>query len=263
MAEPAVFLFDTHVHLDLLPGPTPSALQVDEARQAGVRGFVVPGVAAAGWEPLLDIVHGIPGAWAALGLHPLEATAWRPALGRRLEELLADPRVVAVGEVGLDGSAGAPAPALQEAAFREQVQLAVAAGKPLLIHCRQATARTLEILTAEHAQRVGGIFHAFSGSLETAREALRLGFSCGFGGPLTYPGARRAVAVLQDLPAGAIVLETDAPDLAPSPWRGQPNRPVWLLTIAEQVARLRGWSLEETARLTTANARRIFKLQSG
>jgi TatD DNase family protein len=260
MDAPQNPLFDTHVHLDRLPGPTPVEVQMEQARQAGVGGAVVPGVERAGWPGLLAVVRRTPGAWAAPGLHPLAAGSWDADCRRELEGLLFDPVTVAVGEIGLDGVPGAPPMDQQERAFREQLQLAVTAGKPVLIHCRRASGRLLELLREERAGRVGGILHAFSGSIETARAALRLGFGIGFGGPVTYSDARRAVAVLQALPAEAIVLETDAPDLAPHPHRGQDNRPAWLPLIAARVGTLRNWSLPETARITTANARRILKL---
>jgi TatD DNase family protein len=132
---------------------------------------------------------------------------------------------------------------VQEQAFRAQLRLAIAAGRPVLIHCRQAAGRLLQILREEGAERVGGIFHAFSGSLETARQGIRLGFAIGVGGTLTYPNARRLPEVVREVPAEWLVLETDAPDLAPHPHRGEVNRPAWLPLIARQVAELRRWSV--------------------
>jgi TatD DNase family protein len=165
----------------------------------------------------------------------------------------------AVGEIGLDALIDSPDLEVQERAFRSQLRLAVEAQLPVLIHCRRATGRLLDILREEKSQRVGGIFHAFSGSIETAMEAIRLGFVLGFGGPLTYPNARRILEVLRQVPKDAIVLETDAPDMSPHPHRGEPNAPANLPFIARRVAEVRGWSEEETARVTTENARRILK----
>jgi TatD DNase family protein len=162
--------------------------------------------------------------------------------------------------IGLDALLPAPALAVQEQAFRAQLRLAIAAGRPVLIHCRQAVGRLLQILREEGAERVGGIFHAFSGSLETARQGIRLGFAIGVGGTLTYPNARRLPEVVREVPAEWLVLETDAPDLAPHPHRGEVNRPAWLPLVARRVAELRGWSEAETARITTENAKRILKI---
>lgn len=253
-------LFDTHVHLDCFLVPDRLDSEILLARRAGVRGFVVPGVAPSGWPALHAAVARTPGALAAPGVHPLAAGEWRREAANELESLL--DAAVAVGEIGLDGMPAAPSRAEQERAFRAQLQLAIAARRPALIHCRGAMGRVLEILRAEGAQRIGGIFHAFSGSLESALAAIRLNFAIGVGGPITYPGARRGPEVVRDVPAEWLVLETDAPDLAPVPHRGGDNRPAYLPLIAERVATLRNWSLAETARLTTANARRILHLEA-
>jgi TatD DNase family protein len=252
-------LFDTHVHLDASPLGERLADEVRQARQAGVRGFVVPGVVRAGWPAVLAAVRRVEGAWAAPGLHPLAAGEWDAEAQQALRRLLADPKVVAVGEIGLDALLEVPLE-VQETAFRAQLRLAVAAGRPVLIHCRQATQWLLAILREEGAARVGGILHAFSGSVETARAGVRLGFAVGIGGPVTWPNARRVVEVVRQVPAEWLVLETDAPDLSPAPHRGEPNRPAFLPLIAGKVAEIRGWSLEETARITTENAGRVLKI---
>ncbi|WP_291316095.1 TatD family hydrolase [Desulfuromonas sp.] len=254
-------LFDTHVHLDALPSGHSLAAETDLARRAGVGRFVVPGVRREGWPELVRTVQAVEGALAAPGLHPLAALQWGPDSARELAGLLAGPRVAALGEIGLDGLLRQVPRAAQEEAFRGQLRLALEAGRPVLIHCRRAVGRLLEILREEGAGRVGGIFHAFSGSEETAREAVKLGFAIGFGGALTYPEARRLPEVLRRVPAEAIVLETDAPDLAPHPVRGGANRPCYLPFVARRVAAIRGWSPEETARITSRNARRVLKLE--
>lgn len=253
-------LFDTHVHLDRPPLRAHVEEEAAAAVAAGVGGFVIPGVHRQGWAGLLATAGLVQGAFAAPGLHPQAADQWDEKTADALAGLLAEPRVVAIGEIGLDGMPDQPAMRVQEAALRGQLRLAVTAGLPVLIHCRRATERVLTILREERAESVGGIFHAFSGSIETARRAIDLGFAIGFGGVLTYPNARKAPAVLQDLPAEWIVLETDAPDIAPHPHRSEANRPAWLALIAAEAARLRGWSLEETAAVTTANAHRILNL---
>ncbi|WP_148897200.1 TatD family hydrolase [Geothermobacter ehrlichii] len=252
-------LFDTHVHLDRLGPDQDSATALAEAGRAGVGAWLVPGVRRQHWPDLLSLA-GAPRIWAAPGLHPMMAGQWGAAAEVELAELLQRPECVAVGEIGLDGLLDVPFQ-LQEPAFRGQLRLAVAAGKPVLIHCRRAWGELLAILRQEQAGRVGGILHGFGGSPRIASEALELGFVIAFGGPLTYPNARKRVEVLRTLPVEAIVLETDAPDLPPHPHRKEPNRPEWLPLIARRVAEIRGWSLAETARITTANARRVLNLQ--
>jgi TatD DNase family protein len=251
-------LFDTHAHLDFSPLFEHRSAELAAARAVGVEGFLIPGVERSGWLRLLELGKA-PGVWLAPGLHPLAAAQWDAGAAAELAELLDAQQVLAVGEIGLDRLVEVPMK-VQEKAFRGQVRLAVAAGKPIIIHHRRAAARLMEILREEGARQVGGIFHAFSGSVEIAREAIQLNFAIGFGGTLTWTGARRPAQVLAGIPAEWIVLETDAPDLPPEPHRHESNRPAWLPLIAARVAELRGWSLEETARITTANARRVLKI---
>jgi len=253
------FFFDTHAHLDFPPLRERLHEELALARAAGVDGWVVPGVSPDGWPALMATVAEIPEALAAPGVHPLAAADWNDKAAAKLTLFL--DAAVAVGEIGLDGTRSAPSPAVQERAFRDQVRLAVAARRPILIHSRKAMGRTLEILRAEEARRVGGIFHAFSGSPESAREVLRMNFAIGLGGALTFTGARRGPALARALPAEWLVLESDAPDLAPEPYRGRLNRPAYLPLIAARLADLRGWSPAETAAITTTNARRVLGLQ--
>lgn len=253
-------LFDTHVHLDRLPDGLDPACEAEQARQHGIGHFLVPGVLPRDWPTLLAVVDSIPGALAAPGVHPLASDDWNTESAAALEKLISLKAVVAVGEIGLDGTTGMPAAIVQEQALRAQIRIAVAAGLPMVLHCRKATGRLLDILRQEEAARVGGIWHGFSGSLETALAAIELGFGLAFGGPLTWPGARRAPQVLQALPADWIVLESDAPDLPPAPYRGQINRPRYLRLIAEQVGSLRHWTPGQTARITTDNAARLLRL---
>jgi TatD DNase family protein len=249
-------LFDTHIHLDYLVD-LPRAL--DAAREQGIGAWVAPGVAPANWPRLMTAVAAVPEAWAAPGVHPQAAADWRPELAGELLELAAGPRTVAIGEVGLDGQAG-PDLATQEQVFRQMIGIARETGRPLLLHMRQATGRMLELLRAERAFEVGGIAHAYSGSLETARQLIALGFALGIGGVATFPEAVRLGEVVKEVPAEWLVLETDAPDLAPHPHRGADNQPEWLALIAGRVAQLRGWTAAETARITTNNARRVLRL---
>ncbi|PLY11955.1 MAG: TatD family deoxyribonuclease, partial [Desulfuromonas sp.] len=248
---------DTHVHLDACP-PCDEALNA--AREVGVRGFIVPGIESANWPRLLQLAETHPDVYAAPGLHPRAAAEWSPELGSALEQCLRHPRTVAVGEIGLDRLLEGPPLPLQKETLRKQLRIAISAGKPVLIHCRKAYGDLLQILIEEGVERVGGILHAYGGSLETARSAIDLGFAIAFGGVLTWPDVRRAPEVLCGIPEEAIVLESDAPDMAPHPHRGKRNQPCWLPLIAARVATLRGWSLEHTAEVSGRNARRILGL---
>ncbi len=253
-------LIDTHIHLDRISPEFDLGVELAEADAAGIKNFLVPGVDRRGWQRLDDVVSATEGAWAAFGLHPMAAAEWNRECGEELYRLLRDREAVAVGEIGLDRYLEVPV-AVQEKAFREQISIAVELALPILIHCRKMPGRLLEILAEENAQQVGGIMHAFAGSWQTAKAAMDLGFLLSFGGTLTYPEARRALEVLQQAPDDVIVIETDAPDLAPYPHRGEPNRPVWLKLVLAKLAEVKGWSVERAAEITAANARRVLNIK--
>lgn len=249
-------MIDTHIHLDLMHQP--KAL-LAEARQAGVDSWIVPGVSSKDWAGLMATVEAHEGLYAAPGIHPRAAAGCEPRCFEELQRLLDHPQVVAIGEVGLDRQVVCPWQE-QEDVFIRIIHLARETGKPLLIHARRSTERILELLKREGGGEVCGIFHAFSGSLEIAQKVIDLNFALGIGGVVTYATAKRLPQVIPRVPAEALVLETDAPDMAPEPYRGQQNRPAWLSVIAEKVACLRNWTLAETAQTTSANAIRILGL---
>jgi TatD DNase family protein len=160
---------------------------------------------------------------------------------------------VAIGEIGLD-PAYSVSLEQQEHAFRAQLRLAVSLGLPVLVHCRRAFQRTLRVLGEEKAGQVRGIMHAFSGSVEMAREFIRLGFLISISGTVTRANAVRPVRLALELPLESLVLETDAPDMTPQAYRGQPNQPAFLAEVLARVAQLRGMHTEDIAARTTMNA---------
>lgn len=253
-----VELFDTHIHLDRLP-PEELAAELARARKLGITSFLVPGIIPADWDGLNSLAEEHAGLFLSPGVHPLASESWSDNVQERLLCLLEHPAVVAIGEIGLDSKISVPM-LRQEITFRAQLRIAVAAGLPMLLHCRGALPRCLQIFQEEQGPSVGGILHAFSGSGEMAKVALDLNLILGFGGGITWPEARRAPEVLRTLPATAFVLESDAPDQSPEPHRRERNRPLWLSLIAGRCAELRHCSLEEVAAQTTANARRILRL---
>jgi TatD DNase family protein len=249
-------LFDSHCHLDdprllpLLPGLLSGALA------SGVTGFLVPGVNPDGWPGITALSRQYPQVLPAFGVHPLHAELLTPFVLSQLREL--SRHAVAVGEIGLDYQIPSPDRDLQKQAFRAQLSLAAEAGLPVLIHCRKAFGDLLEILQESAPQGSHGVVHAFSGSPETARDCIRLGLHVSLGGSVTYRNAQRPLAVAACVPLERLLLETDAPDLAPEPHRGEVNLPCYLALIARRVAALRGLSLEELSLATTANATRLF-----
>lgn len=247
---------DTHIHLDRIPD---FKNQIDVAAKAGIRRWVIPGVSPKGWSSLLAIAEEHRGVYAAPGIHPQAAGDCSAESLNRLRCLLSLPEVVAIGEVGLDRMVDIDL-SVQEQVFVEMIRLAKESGKPLLIHSRKATEKVLEVLKKEAADKVGGIFHAFSGSLETARKIVDLGFVIGVGGGVTWPTARKLPAIVRSLPEETLVLETDAPFMAPAPYQKQENRPVLLTEVIKMIAELRGWSTQTTIQVTTENAKRVLNL---
>jgi len=250
--------FDSHCHLDdprLLPS-LPARL--GEAEAAGVAGFLVPGVHPEGWQGILELSRHHRQIFAAFGVHPMHAELLTPAVLSELRRLT--DCAVAIGEIGLDYQLAAPSRESQQRAFRAQLELAIEAGLPVLIHCRQAFGDLLSLLSEVGVGRGGGVMHAFSGSLEAARDCLRLGLHISLAGTVTYQNAVRPPQLAAALPLDRLLLETDAPDLAPEPHRGGLNLPAYLALTAARVAELRGITPEELAEATTANAARLFRL---
>lgn len=246
-------LIDSHCHLDAPELNGTGAQLLPGARSRGIATFLIPGVRVSGWQPMLAFSAREAGIFAAPGLHPVYAEQWSADAARQLRELSTHPKTVAIGEIGLDGAAG-PDLAHQEKVLRAQLEIALAAGLPVLLHCRKATGRLLEILRElQIGERIGGIWHGFSAGLPVAEDLVRLGFMIGIGPILLRPSARKLPEAVRRLPATALVLETDLPDMA--------EKPEALLAVAAKIAELRGWTLQETARITTENAGRLFGIE--
>ena len=250
-------LIDSHCHLDLEPLASERSGILSEAVAVGVGSFVVPGVHPHGWSGIAALAASDPRIYPAFGVHPMHADCVDDHLLGHLRQLV--PKGIAMGEIGLDPAYLIPM-AVQERALRSQLRIAVDAGMPLLIHCRQAFQRLITILREENAHRVGGIMHAFSGSVEMAREFIRLGFAISISGTVTWDGARKPVRIATELPLEHLVLESDAPDLTPGGHRGEWNRPAWLTETAERVAGLRGVSPQLIATDTSATVRRVLRM---
>ena len=249
---------DTHCHLDdpSLYGRLPEVLVA--ARDNGVTRFIVPGVGPQGWDAIMALADSDAGIFAAPGIHPMRAAGCSDEALRRLSRVAGES--VAIGEIGLDYTYGDVPREVQQQAFRAQLRLAVAAGLPVLIHCRKAFQDLLLILREEGADRVGGVMHAFSGSPEVATECIGLGFVISIAGTVTYGNAVRPVEMVRQIALEHLVLETDAPDMTPEPYRGRPNEPAFLVEAAKKVAAIKEVALAEVAQATTANALRLFRM---
>lgn len=254
-----LMLIDTHCHLD--PGNAAEGADavILRARQAGVGAFVCVGVGG-----IDEARHAVALAGrrqdvvATVGVHPHDAATWDDALEAALRPLLADERVAAVGEVGLDYHYDHSPREQQQVVFRRFVAIARELGKPLVIHTRNAAADTLAVLDEEQARDVGGVIHCFSEDRAFATRALDLGFDVSFSGIVTFKNAVSIQDVAAWAPADRILVETDSPYLAPVPLRGKRCEPAFVVHTAARVAALRGVTPERVAELTTDNACRRF-----
>jgi TatD DNase family protein len=250
-------MIDSHCHLDLEPLVSHLQQTLHEAAAAGVTRFVVPGVHPDGWQHMAELAAQYPVILPAFGIHPMHAAeADQPTL-ERLAELA--PTGIAIGETGLDPAYSVPLE-VQETAFRGQIRIALGLGLPLLVHCRRLFQKTLSVLKEEHAERVSGIMHAFSGSPEMAREFIKLGFAISISGTVTWDNALKPLRTARELPLEHLVLESDAPDMTPQRYRGRFNRPAWMAETAVRVAQERGIPVETVIAVTACNTKRVLRL---
>jgi TatD DNase family protein len=254
-------LIDTHNHLDFPDFDADRQQVLQNCRALGVERQVLIGVYHSHWQRLWDLALAEPDLYAALGLHPAFLDRHQPEDRARLrdwlERLAGHPKLCAIGEVGLDYYIDNADRAAQQALFEFQLDLARQFELPVLLHVRRAHAAVIATLKRLRPPR-GGIVHAFSGSWEEAREYIRLGFKLGLGGAGTWPQAQRMHKMLHQLPLEAIVLETDAPDIAPASHPGTRNSPEHLPAICRALAELRGMDAEPLAAASTANAEALF-----
>jgi len=199
------------------------------------------------------------GIYAVVGVHPHNAKAMNTPTVDSLRELAHDPKVVAIGEIGLDYYRDLSPRARQKEAFEQQIRLANELQLPIVVHDREAHADVLEVLR-RFDKNAKGILHCFSGELSMAEEVIQMGYLISIAGPVTYPNARRLHELVQYLPDESIVLETDCPFLPPQSKRGERNEPLFVLETAHKVAELKGMQLDELVELTSRNARGIFRI---
>ena len=251
-------LTDSHCHLnfELLRNNLPQVLQ--NARDNGVGHMLCIGVTLEKFPEVIALARDYPNIFASVGVHPDEKAGCDPTV-EQLVALAQDPRVVGIGETGLDYFRLKGDLRWQQERFRRHIRAARLINKPLIVHTREAAADTLQILREEGADQVGGVMHCFTESWETARTALDLGFHISFSGIVTFRNADALRAVAIQVPADRLLIETDAPYLAPVPYRGKTNEPALVRYVAEQIAHLRGVSVAEIAAITTENFFRLFR----
>lgn len=254
-------LVDTHCHLDFpqFDDDRPDALL--RAEQAGVAMVVDPGTDVESSARAVSLAQQLHQVYAAVGVHPHEATAMDADTLEILIRLAASPKVVAWGEIGLDYFRDHSPRDRQRQVFERQLEVARDLGLPVIVHLRDAWQDGLTILRRwARGGHPGCVLHAFSGNRETVKEAIDLGFHFGIGGPVTYRNAASLLDIVPTLPPDRLLLETDAPYLTPHPYRGRRNEPAYVALVAQTVAVLLGRSLNDVAERTTTNACRLFGL---
>ena len=247
-------LVDSHCHLTGgHPGAEGAEAMLERARRAGVGGFIAVATGLDEARPVLDLAARHGDVQASLGVHPHDAQSWNAGVAAAMEALLGDPNARFVGETGLDWHYDLSPREVQDAVFREHIRMARRLGKPVMVHTRSAPGETLRILREEGAGQVGGIIHCFSEDRPFAQQALDLGFHLSFSGIVTFRNAGPIRDVAAWAPEDRILVETDAPYLAPVPFRGRPNEPAYVAFVLAEVARLRGLAPERLAEITTRN----------
>ncbi|MDQ0157791.1 TatD family hydrolase [Robertmurraya andreesenii] len=254
-------LFDTHAHLNAEQFEEDLEEVIGRAQSEGVENIVVVGFDRPTITKAMELVDTYDFMYASIGWHPVDAIDMTDEDLAWIEELSSHPKVVAIGEMGLDYYWDKSPKDIQKEVFRKQIQLAKKVKLPIVIHNREATADIVEILREEGAEAVGGIMHCFSGSVEIARECLEMNFLISLGGPVTFKNAKKPKEVAEAVPLEKLLIETDCPYLAPHPYRGKRNEPGYVKLVAEQIALLKGISYEEVAKQTTLNAKKLFGIK--
>ena len=260
-------MIDSHVHLDDRKFGSEVEAVISRAAAAGVRAMVSAGVDLESSRCTLKLAEQHPSVYAAVGFHPHEAAKMRPGDLQTLRSLAEHPRVVAIGEIGLDYYRDLAPRDVQRRVLQEQLTLAAELGLPVVIHSREASQDTFQTLsqwasevTPRYQGRLLGVMHCFSGDADNALDYVALGFYISLAGPVTYPNARKTRDVATRVPLERLLVETDAPYLPPQGQRGQRNEPANVAAVVAEIGRLKETGSEEVACQTSRNAEAVFRL---
>lgn len=253
-------IFDSHAHYD--------DAQFDDDRMDVLSHLKDAGVAKVvnisnGWDDLLktlELIKQVPFLYGTVGIHPCKVSELNDERMEQMRDFCSGDKIVAVGEIGLDYYWMSDPKEVQKEWFIRQLRLAKEVNLPVVIHSRDASQDTFDIMKAEHAGTTGGVIHCYSGSVEMAREYVKMGYFLGIGGVVTFKNSKTLKKVAAEIPLGHIVIETDCPYLAPTPYRGKRNSSAYLPMVVEEIARLRGISPEEVERVTYENAMRLYSI---
>lgn len=244
------YLIDTHAHLDMLDTP--------EYFGMGVKKVIIPSVEEKTFNKILEIAEN-DNIYAMLGIFPSEAKTYNSEIENKIITLAQNPKVKAIGEIGLDYYWDKSFNDIQKEVFIKQIKLANRLNLPIIVHDREAHKDAFDILK-EYNKSSNVLFHCFSGSVEFMRECVKQGWNIAIGGVVTFKNAVKLKDVAKEVPLERLVLETDAPYLTPVPYRGKLNKPAYVRFVAEEIAKIRNMPLEELIDITTTNAERLFEI---
>ena len=253
--------FDTHAHLDDQQFKVDQKQVITRAREAGLELIVNVGYNVDSARKTVQLTKEYECIYGTVGMHPHDASKLDGASIQELRKLAAEPKIVAIGEIGLDYYWNHSPHDVQQRVFRRMIDLAREVKLPIVIHDREAHEDIFRILKEEKASEVGGIFHCYSGSWPLAKEAIKMGFYLSIAGPVTFQSARKTVEVVKEAPLDYLLIETDSPYLAPVPYRGKRNEPAHVVKVAEMIAQIKGLPVEEVGRITTENGKRAFGIK--
>ena len=255
-------LIDSHSHLEMpaFKGDLDEVIQ--RAKTSGVEYIFTVGTEKKDWMRAVEIAHSNPSVYAILGVHPHNAKEIDEETYPTLRKLCREEKVRAYGEIGLDFYRNLSPRNIQLKRFREQIALAKELGLPIVVHDREAHKETLETLKFEKAEECGGIIHCFSGDYNMAKECIEMGFYISVPGTITFKNADAFQEIIKRLPLDSLLVETDAPFLAPVPFRGKRNEPSYVRYTAQKVAEVKKVSFEKVAEMTSENALRVYKVKA-
>ena len=252
-------LVDSHAHIQWISFDKDREKVINRAKEADVKYIVNIGYDLEGSKKAIELAEKHEGLFAAVGIHPHEASKFNERVMNDLRHLSENPKVVAIGEIGLDYYRNLSPKIIQQKAFEAQMILAEELKLPVVIHDRDAHADTLKTLSTFKG-KTEGVMHCFSGNRELAQQCIEMGYIISFAGPVTFPEARGLHETAKSVNLNRILVETDCPWLAPQEMRGKRNEPAFVVLTAKKVANLRSMSLDDFAEATTKNAKRIFNL---
>lgn len=255
-------MIDTHAHLEMTQFDGDREDVIKRALDAGLSLIVDVGSDLTGSKTAVELSRKYDFIYASVGIHPHEVKEITPAVYEEIKKLLAEPKVVAVGEIGLDYYKNHSPRDVQQREFINQLRLAKEFKKPIIVHSREAKEDTIKILKNECASEIGGIMHCFSADEDMAKQCIDMGFYISFAGPVTYPNANKLRMVVKSIPTSRLLTETDCPYLAPQQVRGKRNEPAYVRYVAEKVAEVKGLSIEDIKRAIRLNVYNLFKIGS-